>query len=219
MGALGLLLVLHTRDVTGAHAAGGAVAAAYAAAWAHPTRRRGFADRRGQVRLLRIGGPLSAAAIAGQAVLADGGRRSPPDRPAAVPRRRAAADRRVPPALVERPLGGRGPPSPRVRDGGRSCSRSSTCSGGRDVGGIGTWSIPAALLFCATVTVAGDLAFAEHPAVRSLAGEPSERRDLVGALRAPGVVVALATLLHPRGGRCAAEVGIPRRWRRWAIAR
>src|SRR3954447_4160766 len=73
MGALGLLLVLHVRDVTGTYAAGGAVAAAYALALgvSSPLLAR-VTDRRGPRAVLLIGAPVTAAAILAQAVVPDG---------------------------------------------------------------------------------------------------------------------------------------------------
>src|SRR5919206_631264 len=73
MGALGLLLILHVRDVTGTYAAGGAVAAAYTLALgaSNPLLARA-ADRRGPRAVLVAGAPVCAAAIVAQALLADG---------------------------------------------------------------------------------------------------------------------------------------------------
>ena len=65
MGALGLLLVLHTQQLTGSYAKGGLATGAYAIALAvsNPALAR-VVDRRGQTLVLRIGAPLAAAAIA-----------------------------------------------------------------------------------------------------------------------------------------------------------
>src|ERR671939_612423 len=73
MGALGLLLILHVRDVTGTYAAGGAVAAAYALSLglSNPLLAR-VADRRGPRTVLLAGAPLSAAAIGAQALVPEG---------------------------------------------------------------------------------------------------------------------------------------------------
>src|SRR3954465_13362051 len=73
MGALGLLLILHGADVTGTYTAGGAVAAAYALALggSNPLLARA-ADRRGPRRVLLVGAPVSAAAMAARALPPDG---------------------------------------------------------------------------------------------------------------------------------------------------
>ena len=210
MGALGLLLILHTHDVTGAYAAGGAVTAAYALGLglSNPALAR-IADRRGQVRVLRIGAPVTAAAIVAQALLADGaplgarvvlaavaGAAQPPV---------GAFRRRLWNVLVEdddlrhRAYATEGVLLEVVYLLGPVAI----------VGGIGSWSTTGALIFCATAGLGGGLAFSRHPAVRSLAGEPATGRDLVGALRAPGVVITLATFLTLGVTVGAVEVGVP----------
>ncbi len=212
MGALGLLLVLHTRDVTGDYAAGGLVAgaAALALAISNPVLAR-IADRRGQLGVLRLGVPLSAAAIAGQAALADG----------------APLGARVALALV---AGGAQPPigayrrrlwNALVPDDGDARHRIYATEGVLlevtyllgpvvIVGGVGSWSPRAGLVVCAAALALGGTAFARHPAVRALAGEAGPvERDLVGALRAPGVRVTTLTFLTLGLTVGAVEVGIP----------
>ena len=73
MGAIGLLLVLHTQALTGSYAAGGLAAGAYALALglSNPVLGR-VADRRGQTLLLRAGAPVAAAAIVAVALLPAG---------------------------------------------------------------------------------------------------------------------------------------------------
>ena len=73
MGALGLLLVLHTQQLTGSYAKGGLASGAYAIALglSNPALAR-VVDRRGQTLVLRIGAPLAAAAIVVLATLPDG---------------------------------------------------------------------------------------------------------------------------------------------------
>jgi hypothetical protein len=211
MGALGLLLVLHTRDVTGEYAAGGLVAASYALALgiSNPVLAR-VADARGQLGVLRIGVPLSAAAIAGQAALADG----------------APLVARIALALV---AGAAQPPIGAYRrrlwnvlvpDDGDARHRIYATEGVLleityllgpvvIVGGVGSWSTRAGLLVCAVALAVGGAAFARHPAVRALEGQPPARRDLAGALRAPGVVVVLGTFLALGVTVGSVEVGVP----------
>src|SRR3954451_8420217 len=73
MGALGLLLVLHTHELTGSYADGGLASGAYALAigLSNPALAR-VIDRRGQTLILRAGPPLAAAAIVYLALLPDG---------------------------------------------------------------------------------------------------------------------------------------------------
>jgi MFS family permease len=70
MGALGLLLVLHTEQLTGSYAAGGLAAGAYALALgiSNPALAR-IVDRRGQTLVLQAGAPVAAAAIVVVALL------------------------------------------------------------------------------------------------------------------------------------------------------
>jgi predicted MFS family arabinose efflux permease len=77
------------------------------------------------------------------------------------------------------------------------------------VGAIGAWSTQAGLVVCAAALLGGGTAFARHPAVRGLRGEPAGERDVAGALRAPGVVLALATFLTLGVTVGAVEVGVP----------
>src|SRR4051812_10901623 len=73
MGALGLLLVLHTHELTGSYADGGLASGAYALAIgiSNPALAR-LIDRRGQTLVLRLGAPLAAAAIICLALLPSG---------------------------------------------------------------------------------------------------------------------------------------------------
>src|SRR5690349_18689156 len=70
MGALGLLLVLHTHDLTGSYARGGLASGVYALALgaSAPVLAR-MVDRRGQTAVLRIGALVEASAIATLALL------------------------------------------------------------------------------------------------------------------------------------------------------
>jgi predicted MFS family arabinose efflux permease len=210
MGALGLLLVLHTRDVTGSYAAGGVVSAAYALALgaSNPVLAR-IADRRGQVRLLRVVAPISATALVGQALLADGAPLLARLALAAV-----AGAAQPPVGAFRRRLWNVLVADDELRH--RLYATEAVLlevvyllGPVAIVGGIGTWSIAAALLVCAAAIAVGDLAFSLHPAVRSLGPEPARQRDLVGALRAPGIVVALATVLTLGVTVGAAEVALP----------
>jgi predicted MFS family arabinose efflux permease len=210
MGALGLLLILHVRDVTGAYAAGGAVAAAYALALgvSNPLLAR-MADRRGPRAVLLAGGPLSAAAIGAQALLPDAAPLAARIALAAV-----AGAAQPPVGALRRRLW-----NVLVEDAQLRHRAYATEAALLEivyllgpvaiVGGIGAWSVTAGLAVCALAIVTGDLAFARLEPVRALAGEPRPRRDLIGALRAPGVVVTLATFLTLGITVGAVEVGAP----------
>src|SRR3954452_24187812 len=70
MGAASLLLVLHTKDLTGSYGRGGAAAGVFAL-WAgisSPAVAR-IVDRRGQATVLRIGALVSASALVVVALL------------------------------------------------------------------------------------------------------------------------------------------------------
>src|SRR5262245_5508066 len=73
MGAFGLLLVLHTHDLTGSYAGGGLASGVYALALgvSNPALAR-LVDRRGQTTVLRVGAVVAAAAMASLAMLPDG---------------------------------------------------------------------------------------------------------------------------------------------------
>src|SRR3954465_10828084 len=70
MGALGLLLVLHTHDLTGSYARGGVAAGAYLLALgvSAPALAR-VVDRRGQTTVLRVGALVEAAGFVALALL------------------------------------------------------------------------------------------------------------------------------------------------------
>src|SRR3954447_2150933 len=73
MGALGLLMILRTHDITGSFAHGGLVAGAYTLALgsSNPGLAR-LVDRRGQTVVLRAGAVVAATAIVAFALLPAG---------------------------------------------------------------------------------------------------------------------------------------------------
>src|SRR3954465_9045109 len=73
MGALGVLLVLHTQELTGSYAKGGLASGAYALALgiSNPALAR-VVDRRGQTLVLRAGAPIATAAVVVVALLPAG---------------------------------------------------------------------------------------------------------------------------------------------------
>src|SRR4051794_24815720 len=72
MGALGLLLVLYTHDLTGSYARGGLASGVFLAALgiSGPALAR-LVDRRGQTTVLCVGGVVDAAALSTLALLPD----------------------------------------------------------------------------------------------------------------------------------------------------
>jgi MFS family permease len=210
MGALGLLLVLHTRDLTGSYARGGLAAGVYALALgaSAPVLAR-VIDRRGQTTVLRVGAIVEASAILAIALL-------PRDAPFGA-------------MLVAAAIAGFGQPPV------GSCMRAlwPTLIGGEAgrhdayslegvvveivyitgpvaiVAGIGSWSITAALVFCAAVVLVGNMAFSLHPISRSWRPAGDREEGLAGALRGAGVRVLVAVFLLSGLALGAVEVAVP----------
>ena len=88
MGAVGLLLVLYTHDLTGSYGRAGLAAGAYALCLgiSNPLLAR-LIDRRGQTLVLRAGGLVSSSVLLGTALLPDAVGTRPPGA------RRGAGDR------------------------------------------------------------------------------------------------------------------------------
>ena len=210
MGALGLLLVLHTQQLTGSYAKGGLASGAYAIALAlsNPALAR-VVDRRGQTLVLRAGAPPAAAAILVLATLKDGapleailaaaavaGACQPPV---------GACMRALWPVLLD---------SPDRRHAAYSMEGALLeivyiCGPVLIVAGIGSWSTAAAMAACAAFLLAGDLAFSAHPVSRAWRPHPERPRDLTGALRGPGVRVLVAVFVLCGLSIGAVEVVVP----------
>jgi MFS family permease len=210
MGALGLLLVLHTQQITGSYAKGGLASGAYAIALgiSNPALAR-VVDRSGQTLVLRVGAPLAAAAIVVLATLPDGaplaaivgcaavaGACQPPV---------GACMRALWPVLLD---------TPDRRHAAYSMEGALLevvyiCGPVLIVAGIGSWSTSAAMLACATVLLVGDLAFAAHPISRAWRPHAGVERDLTGALRGPGVRVLVAVFVLCGLSVGAVEVAVP----------
>jgi hypothetical protein len=192
MGAVGLLFILHTQELTGSYARGGLVAGAYtlAVGISNPILAR-VADRRGQTVVLLGGAPVAAGAMAAAALLpasaqswlivcaALAGAAQPPV---------GACMRALWPVLM------------READARHAAYATEgvvleivyICGPLAIVACIGAWSLPAALGACAVFLLAGDLAFAASSASRAWRPEPAAARDLAGALRGGGVRVLMA---------------------------
>jgi MFS family permease len=210
MGALGLLLVLHTQQITGSYAKGGLATGAYAIALgvSNPLLAR-LVDRRGQTLVLRTGAPLAAAAIVILANLPDGaplvlilagaavaGACQPPI---------GACMRALWPVLLD---------SPDRRHAAYSMESALLevvyiCGPLVIVAGIGSWSTSAAMIACAAALLTGDLAFAAHPVSRMWQPHEQRPRDITGALRGPGVRVLVAVFALVGLSIGAVEVVVP----------
>jgi MFS family permease len=210
MGAIGLLLVLHTQHLTGSYAQGGAASAAYALALglSNPLLAR-FVDRRGQTLVLLIGAPIEAASIVALAALphsaslgvimacaAVGGASQPPI---------GACMRALWPVLID------------TRDGrhaayaleGTVLEIVYICGPVAIVGGIGAWSLSAALVACAIAALVGNVAFARNAVSRAWRPDTEVHRDLTGALRGRGVIVLIGVFALSGLAVGAVEVVVP----------
>jgi MFS family permease len=192
MGAVGLLFVLHTQELTGSYARGGLVAGAYTLALgiSNPILAR-VADRRGQTVVLLGGAPVAAGALVAAALLPAGahnwlvvcaalaGAAQPPV---------GACMRALWPVLM-READAR---HAAYATEGVALEIVYICGPLAIVAGIGAWSLTAALGACAVFLLAGDLAFAASGASRAWRPERAAARDVAGALRGRGVRVLMA---------------------------
>lgn len=211
MGALGLLLILHTQDLTGSYARGGLVAGVYALALgiSNPALAR-VVDRRGQTAVMRTGATIAASAIALLALLPEttpfgvvlacaavGGAGQPPI---------GACMRALWPGLVD------GPDGRHVAYSLESAALELVyiCGPVVIVAGIGSWSVTAALLVCGATLALGNFAFSAHPASRGFTpAVRGEDRDLSGALRGRGVRVLIGVFALCGLAVGAVEVVVP----------
>jgi Major Facilitator Superfamily len=211
MGALGLLLVLHTEQMTGSYAEGGLASGAYALALglSNPLLAR-VVDQRGQTVILRTGAPLAAVAIVALALLPDGtplgaivacalaaGVTQPPI---------GACMRALWPELL--------PANADARHAAYALEGTVLeivyiCGPLAIVAGIGSWSTSAAMVACAVALVAGDLSFSAHRASRSWRPHPEREHHPTGALRAGGVRVLVGVFALCGLAVGAVEVAVP----------
>lgn len=208
VGALGLLLILRTRELTGSYAAGGLVAAAYAVALgvASPVLGR-LVDRRGQRLVLVASAVVSSAALAGFAALPDG--------------------TGVAPALLLAAVAGAGTPplsacqraiwtdalAPRLRHTAYALDsvvfELVYISGPLVlVAGVGAWSLRAALLVAALAAVLGTFAFVATRLSRDWRPHPHRPADPLGPLRGAGVRTILTALALFAIGIAATEIAV-----------
>jgi MFS family permease len=210
MGAVGLLLVLHTQQLTGSYADGGVASGAYALALglSNPALARQV-DRRGQAIVLRLGAPIAASAMLGLALLPEGaslgeiagfailaGLSQPPV---------GACMRALWPELIQEP--DRRHAAYALE--GAALELVYICGPVAIVAGIGSWSMSGALAACAAFVLIGDLAFSAHRVSRGWQPHPERVRSLTGALRGPGVRVLV--VVFALCGLCigSVEVALP----------
>ena len=210
MGAIGLLLVLHTQALTGSYAAGGLAAGAYALALglSNPVLGR-VADRRGQTLLLRAGAPVAAGAIVAVALLPAGAPQG-----AIVACAVVAGLAQPPVGACMRALWPTLLPGPDRRHAAYALEATALevvyiCGPVVIVAGIGSWSTAAAMIVCAGALLAGDLAFSAHPASRGWRPQRAPGRVLTGALRGGGVRVLFAVFALIGLSIGAVEVVVP----------
>ena len=210
MGALGLLLVLHTHALTGSYAAGGVAAGAYSLALglSNPVLARAV-DRRGQTLILRAGAPLAAAAVAIVALLSPGASRG-----AIVACAIGAGLSQPPIGACMRALWPELLDTPDRRHAAYALEGAALevvyiCGPVAIVAGIGSWSLAAALIACASFLLVGDLAFSAHPASRAWHPQRRPVRDLTGALRGGGVRVLTGVFALVGLSIGAVEVAVP----------
>jgi MFS family permease len=210
MGALGLLLVLHTRDLTGSYARGGLVTGIYVLALcvSAPILAR-MVDRRGQTAVLQAGAVLEAAAVLALALL-------PREAPfgAIVVAAILAGLSQPPIGSCMRALW----PSLFEGEAGRHAAYSLEgvalevvyiTGPVAIVAGIGSWSIRAALAFCAVVVVAGNLAFSLNRVSRAWQPDGDRGPGMAGALRGSGMRVLVAVFALAGLALGAVEVAVP----------
>jgi predicted MFS family arabinose efflux permease len=207
-GAVGLVLLLRTKEMAGSYAAGGAVAAAYGIAYAIGSPILGrVIDRRGQSAVLVPGALVASAALAGFAALPDSaplvaglalavvsGVSTPPVNSCL----RALLQEVVAPELRHRAFAIDSTMFELVYIAGPTLL----------VGVVGAWSMRGAALACAVLGLAGTVAFAATRLSREARGAETISDRLAGPLRTP----AVRTLLAATGlfGLCIAclEVGL-----------
>ena len=210
MGALGLLMILVTHDRTDSFASGGLVAASYTIAlgFSNPALAR-WVDRAGQTIVLRTGAVVSSAAMATFALLPESagvgvlmacaavaGAAQPPV---------GACMRSLWPVLTS---------DADLRHAAYSLEGAAgeiiyILGPVAIVGGIGAWSLHAALLACALAVLVGDLLFSLHPVSRGWRPPEHAERHLLGALRGPGVRVLIAAFALCGLAVGAVEVAVP----------
>ena len=211
MGAVGLVIILRTKEITGSFALGGIATGAYALAIGviAPVMGR-LIDLKGQTRVLLITGPAYACALIGFSLLPDDAHMLPIVALAAL-----SGASQPPLGATVRTLWNRTCDDPAVRHvlfNGESAVLEAIYISGPVliVAGIGGLvSIEAAAAACGIFGLVGALMFAGTRASRSWQPEPDRAVGLAGALASPGVRTLLATMAVVGAGVGIIEVAVP----------
>jgi MFS family permease len=210
MGALSLLAILRTHEVTGSFARGGLVAGAYTIALgvSNPALAR-LVDRTGQTRVLRAGAVIAAGGVTAFALLPSGTPLGAMIACAAV-----AGSAQPPVGACMRALWpelARGEDARHAAYALEGVAMEVIYISGPViiVGAIGSWSITVALLACAGTLLAGDLAFSFQRSSREWRPPEHAERHLAGALRGGGVRVLVTVFALCGLAVGAVEVAVP----------
>ena len=211
MGAVGLVFILRTNEITGSFALGGLATAAYALSIGvlAPVVGR-LIDVRGQTKVLLGTGLIYATALSAFAALPDDAS------VAAIVALAALTGASQPPlGATVRSLWNQTLDDPATRHvlfNGESAVLEAIYISGPVliVAGIGGLvSIPAAALACGTFGLVGTLIFASTAASRAWTPDPDRVRGAAGALASPGVRTLLATMFVVGAGVGVIEVAVP----------
>jgi MFS family permease len=211
MGAVGLVFILRTHEITGSFASGGLATGAYALSIGVLAPGVGrLIDLKGQTRVLLGTGVIYATALSGFAAL-------PGDASLQLIVALAALTGASQPPLgaTVRSLWNQNLDDLEVRHvlfTGESAVLEAIYIAGPVliVAGIGgLLSIPAAALACAAFGLLGTVMFVCTPASRAWRPAPDRVRGLAGALASPGVRTLLATMFVVGVGVGAIEVAVP----------
>ena len=210
MGAIGLVFILRTHEITGSFAAGGLATGAYALSLGLVAPGLGrLIDLKGQTRILLAAGTLQASALAAFAML-------PGDAalPLIVGLAALTGASQPPLGATVRSLWNRDldDATRHVLFNGESTVLEAIYIAGPVliVAGIGSLvSIPAAALACGAFTLIGTVMFVLTPASRAWRPAPDRVRGLAGALAAPGVRTLLVTMGVLGIGVGMIEVAVP----------
>jgi MFS family permease len=207
--ALGLILVLHVRDLGGSYALGGLVSGAFALGLAAGSPLLGRAvDARGQTRVLTLAAGAAAVVLTALAALPAG---APP---AALVALAAACGATQPPlAACLRALWGRNIADADARHA--VLALEATFQELTFIAGplvfvslVAAWEPAAALVLAAAVLAAGTVAFAATPESRAMPAHGVRAAGVSGALAAPGVRTLLAVGAALGAAFGAIEIGI-----------
>jgi MFS family permease len=210
MGALGLLMILQTHELTDSFASGGLVAASYTIALgiSNPVLAR-WVDRAGQTLVLRAGAAVSASAMVAFALLP-----GHTEVPVLMACAAVAGAAQPPVGACMRSLWPVLAPDADMRHAAYALEGAAMeiiyiLGPVAIVGGIGTWSLQAAILACGAFVLIGDVLFSLHPASARWRPAGTAERHPLGALRGPGVRVLIAVFALIGLSVGAVEVAVP----------